>query len=479
MQIEIDTHVSVRVDDLEPSVLNQLRQALTIPNGEKEVALREHVWGAKDLPDHILLYEEHGGMIYLPRGFLWKFVEGLNVIGKDFKPIDQRVSCPLEITGNFIELRAHQGPAVEAILSHEQGIYQAPPASGKTVTVLEAIRRAQQRSLVLVDKINIATQWKNRCETFLGFTPGIIGDGLHEEDDVTIALMQTLWARRDELLQTGWFRKWGLVCLDECHHVTAETYSQIIQDFPARYRFGVSATPKRDDWTFPITTAVLGPVIYETTKAQLHGDVLMKPTVQVIKTSFEHAFRSTYVDGNNKVKRNNYGPMLKALVSNEHRNDLIINELWRNRHHCNLVISKRLAHLELLRSRFIEACLVMDDGIPEERVVMLTGKENRDRRDEIAAMAADGEIVIFSTIADEALDIPRLDRLYLVWPTRKTAVIRQQIGRIERVHPEKLDAIVFDFVDWRVGVLKSQYLQRINEVYRAEGLEIDLDNQRI
>lgn len=473
MQIDLDTHISLRVDDLEPSILDQLQQALTIPNGEKEVALREHVWGADKLPDFIALYEVQGDRIYLPRGFQRSLQRGFQSADITMELRDLRSEQPVRIDGTTIMLREHQEPAVEAILEHEQGIYQAPPASGKTVTVLEVIRRAQQRSLILVDKINIATQWKRRCETFLGFTPGIIGDGIHDEGEVTIALLQTLWARHDELLQTGWFMDWGLVCLDECHHVTAETYSQIIQCFPARYRFGVSATPKRDDWTYPITTAVLGPVIHETTKAQLHGGVLMKPSVHVVKTGFEHAFRSTYVDGNNKIKRNNYGPMLKALVSNRDRNNMILAKLLNNHQHANLVLSKRLAHLELLREMVI-AC-----NWPEDRAVMLTGKENRERRDEIAAMAEDGKIVIFSTIADEALDIPRLDRLYLVWPTRKTAVIRQQIGRVERVHPEKTDAIVYDFVDWRVGVLKSQYLQRINEVYRSEALDINLESERI
>lgn len=473
MRVEIGTHLAICLDDLPPGILPQLKSALTIPNGEKEVAVREKVWGAEQLPDTISLYEDNGRTLYAPRGFLRAFMSGMQTIGQDVDVRDTRVRYPVNISGNFIELRGHQEPAVEAIMSHAQGIYQAPPASGKTVTVLEVIRRAQQRSLILVDKVNIATQWKNRCETFLGFSPGIIGDGLHEEDDVTIALMQTLWARRDELLQTGWFRKWGLVCLDECHHVTANTYSQVIQDFPAQYRFGVSATPKREEWTYPIATTVLGPVIHETTKDELRGGILMKPTVEVVKTGFEYQFQSTYVDANNKIKRNNYGRMMAALVKDTYRNELIVRKLWANHLHCNLVLSKRLNHLTILRDALI------GQGLEPERALLLTGKQSRDERDEIAALADSGRITIFSTIADEALDIPRLDRLYLTWPTRKPAVIRQQVGRVERVHPQKTESIIYDFVDWRVGVLKSQYLERVKDVYRAEELDLYVNGERL
>jgi superfamily II DNA or RNA helicase len=104
---------------------------------------------------------------------------------------------------------------------------------------------------------------------------------------------------------------------------------------------------------------------------------------------------------------------------------------------------------------------------------MLTGKEDTEERMRVAREAESGQCVVFSTIADEALDVPRLDKLYLVWPTKNSAVIRQQIGRIERVHPSKKSATVYDFVDAEVQPLYKQWIKRGIDVYAAEGLAIN------
>jgi superfamily II DNA or RNA helicase len=81
--------------------------------------------------------------------------------------------------------------------------------------------------------------------------------------------------------------------------------------------------------------------------------------------------------------------------------------------------------------------------------------------------------VIFSTIADEALDIPRLDRGYLAFPSKNVETVKQQIGRFTRTHDEKDSAIIYDFKDPLVGVLKTQFNGRLRGLYQPMKLKVE------
>jgi superfamily II DNA or RNA helicase len=80
--------------------------------------------------------------------------------------------------------------------------------------------------------------------------------------------------------------------------------------------------------------------------------------------------------------------------------------------------------------------------------------------------------VLLSTIADEALDIPRLDRLIMPYPTANTALVQQRIGRIARPHPNKKDAVVYDICDGLVSVLKKQFQKRA-QYYHKMGYKVE------
>jgi superfamily II DNA or RNA helicase len=82
--------------------------------------------------------------------------------------------------------------------------------------------------------------------------------------------------------------------------------------------------------------------------------------------------------------------------------------------------------------------------------------------------------VLLSTLADEALDIPRLDRMHLVFPQRNAGLVVQQVGRVERQHPEKKDAVIYDYVDGNVGALDAQWRVRRTEVYMPRNYKIDI-----
>lgn len=472
IRAEIDT--IIRIDEgLVPSdVIGEIKDALTIRNMDRVQARKERLADWNQMPEFIELWRYDAlGRLVLPRGFLAPLVRGLRSCGHVLELDEGRTLVPMdpEYQADLlpIRLRDHQDPAVRSMLFHENGIYQAPPGSGKTVAILEAIRRTRQRSIILVDKGNIAEQWRDRIQQFLGVHSGLIGDGVWDPGEITVALKQTLWSRRQELRSDGFFDEWGFVAYDECHHVTAETYQYVIQQFPARYLIGVSATPKRISWTFPIAKALLGPIFHETPREQLQDSgILIQPKVVVVPTQFEFAFRSTKVNKGGYRVGNNYGAMMKELVEDANRNQRIIGLIKDNEYCHNLVVGKRLGHLERLEDMLAGAGY----GFP---IYRLTGAQNRSERGEIAALAEETPCTIFSTIADEALDIPRLDRLYLIWPTRNISVVRQQIGRVERAAEGKTSAKVYDIYDKLNGVLRSQFNERLTGVYKTEDMEVE------
>lgn len=478
-------------DDVPPNVVQEIRDALTIPNEARRQAQREHVWDWRNMPETIKLYQEDRHAMWLPRGFAETLFGGLEERGVAYEIVDRRervelpVHTALALGLKRIPLREYQRAIVERMLAVEQGVLEAPPGSGKTVASLELIKRAGQKSLVIVDKVNIAMQWINRCEQFLGYVPGLIGDGEFQERDISVALVQTLWRKQDELVADHFFERWGLVLLDECHHVPARTFTDTMGRFPAYYRFGVSATPERREGQWLLVESTLGELAYRLTKADLRQDgVLVSPRVYVHQTGFSGTYFSTHKfvrsdvcermgctrPHHRRVHRNNYSDIVSRLAEDPERNKLIATEVTKDLldgRHC-LILSSRKSQLRAIHD-IVDRML----GYQFKDLYMLTGEQSGDKRMKIAEAAELGSCAIFSTIADEALDIPRLDSLHLAWPTRNVSKIRQQLGRIERTHPFKKDAVVHDYAD-DVGPLRGQLADRFEKVYVKEGLQLEV-----
>ena len=453
--IRIDHKLRVPWAELPPAVTKLIIQALSIPNIEREKAKEQRVYGWEQMPQLIYLWERDGEDLVMPRGFFANLFDGLKAFDIEYSFDDHRVfENELPMPENPIDLHPWQMPAVQAIRIFEQGIWKAPAGSGKTVGVLEAIRRSKTPSIVLVNTKDILYQWQDRAKTFLGadFPVGLIGDGVFEVSDfLTIATVQTINSRFESLEKAGFFDQFSFFCLDECHHATADTYNKIVDRFSARIRIGVSATPDKTG-DFALATHVLGPIFHETKKEDVSS--IIQPEIFKIPTSFSFKFRE-------RVGRvpSNYITLLKFLTADNDRNFLIVKSLMIDEGSHALVISKRIEHLKTLSS------MLADAGYTHPRF-MLTGNQSSDERNEIVEEISKAPGVVFSTLADEALDIPRLDSLFLVFPQRNAGLINQQVGRVCRAHPDKERAVVYDFVDSLVGPLDSQWRARSNQVYR-------------
>jgi superfamily II DNA or RNA helicase len=334
------------------------------------------------------------------------------------------------------------------MLRRNQGILEAPPGSGKTVVAIEVIVKRGQKSLVLVHTKDLLRQWIDRFQEFTDIQPGTIREGEWNTGDVTIGMVQSL----NRPLDQNFVEEFGLVLLDEAHHCPAFTFQKLINQFPARYRYGLTATPERGDGLSFILTGVMGRIIYEIKRGDLFSNgEIMEPFIIVAHTNF-------YMP-----EVQSYGAMITAITEDEERNNYIL-ELVAGEaqagHFC-LVLSERIDHVHALWEQF---CLQHQD-IPSAGI---TSRSTKKIRDAALREMNKGKIqVLFSTkLADEGLDLPRLDRLFLTCPIRSVNKVNQQIGRILRNFPGKEDAIVFDFRDSLVSLAESQYYTRLKQVYR-------------
>ncbi|MCA9559269.1 MAG: DEAD/DEAH box helicase, partial [Myxococcales bacterium] len=344
-----------------------------------------------------------------------------------------------------VGLRDYQERAVGKLVRVTQGTVVIPCGGGKTRVGIGAMRRLRTPTLVLVHTLDLAEQWRREILSLLGVEAGLVGGGDDEPGPITVGVIQTLVRWEPERL-AAFLGRFGLVILDEAHHVAASTFRDVLGRCPARYRLGLTATPEREDGLTPLLDLYLGrPLAIIPHEELVAAGVLTLPEIQVVETGFMYPYLSA----------DDYAPMMSALVADDARNDLVVDQIAAEAlagHTC-LVLSGRVGHC-----RALTACL-RDRGV---EAAALTGRVAKDRRAELLDRARRGDLAVLvaTSLADEGLDLPRLSRVFLAYPSRARGRTVQRLGRLMRPHADKDRAVLFDFVDRKVPILRRQHLDR-------------------
>jgi len=413
-------------------VLSRAKFELTMANPAFRKAERAGRW-TRDIPEELFFYEGNS----LPRGYLDRFL----ALSPGALCVDHRLSLdPVEFAFSG-SLRGYQEEAVETMARYKDGVLCAPCGAGKTVMGLALIARKKQPALVLVHTKDLLHQWQEVVGALLGIEAGIIGGGKRTTGPVTIATIQTLQRGIPEEVRLAF----GLVLVDECHHTPARTFSEVIQVFPARYRYGLTATPEREDGLTRALHFAIGPARHEILRGDLQdAGVSLRPRLYWQPTSFQYLYRDDYQE------------MLTAMSKDQSRNRLITDLANRAREagRVILVLSSRVDHCHDLAAHIPGA-------------VVATGTTNSKDRREILSRVREGKagVLVASTIADEGLDLPCLDTLILALPFRAKGRAVQRIGRIMRPSPGKSVPVVVDLLDSRVPILRHQAKRRYLDAY--------------
>ena len=444
---------NLQLENVPPEIMEILTERLEILNPKWIENERMKRWN-RGTPQSLRFFDRVGPSgLWIPRGYMRQLVLLCRRHKINYEIDDRRRSLPPKNFSFKGRLRPFQQKAVDEMLAKDFGTLSSATGSGKTIMALYMVARRRQPALIVVHTKDLASQWTERIETFLGIPApkvGLIGSGKKElGDKITVALVQSLYKCVEEIADHI-----GFLVVDECHRCPSRIFTEAVTGFDARYMLGLSATPWRRDKLSKLIFWHLGDVHHEVDKAHLveTGNVLPAEVI-VRETNFK-----PYYDPVNE-----YSKMLSELTADTDRNVLIASDVAQETLNCGgicLVLSDRKAHCEnlqsLLKYRFkIDSELLTGDLNLSERQKVI----ERLNQNKVDVVIATGQLI------GEGFDCKNLSTLFLATPISFSGRVLQYLGRVLRPAPGKKMARVFDYIDIHVETL-TKAAQSRQRVYR-------------
>ncbi|MCT7406193.1 DEAD/DEAH box helicase [Aliarcobacter cryaerophilus] len=434
IDIVLDSGINFPIQSLSKSFISKLKSFASFENPQIKLllSLRKPLYNT---PKYLKGYEESSEFLTLPRGLKEKLFEYLNYNLVKYKIIDNRVFEKIETKRILFTLRAEQEDAIKEILKYDSSICVAPPGFGKTLIGAKIFEQRAVKTLIIVNKNMLLDQWISRFVDYFGYKKsdiGFLGKSQNRlNGNIDIATMQSL-NNIPELVEN-----YTQVIVDECHHIPALTFEQIVKNFKGKYILGLSATPNRKDELDPILYQQLGNISYEYKKPKTNTNRLL-----VIKTEFISS-------------ADNYAAIINELVSNEDRNRQIVKTIKENIDRKILLLSDRIEHLNLL-----------ENILKEEKIDFVSVHGSQNKKEQVENMQkvkTSSLILATSSFFGEGIDFPHLNTIIFATPISFYGRLIQYLGRIGRGNQE---CLAIDFLDSKNAMLNSTYKKRL-EGYKA------------
>jgi len=384
----------------------------------------------------------------------------INLIGQKPARFPERPLTLPRLEG--IKFYRDQVKVFRQAMSKSRGVIKAPTGSGKTVLGAGLIRMYNPvNCFFLVHTQDLLYQTREEFERLLGQDVGIVGDGQYQLRPVTVATVQSMGI--EELKRLDFV---DMVIVDECHHASGGMYRKVLNRmYRAGVRYGLTATPRKDEEGAMWTRAVLGEQIASvSTKELVDKGRLAKPEVMFYKVPWHKDI--AVLSGYRQVYN-------KGIIYYQARNRIIcdvVKELKRNG--SVLVHVKEVKHGEELERfgavRFVHGGTDVD--------IRMKVKEALKRKTELAVCCTD--------VWGEGTDIPSLDAIVFAGGGLSEIKVLQKIGRGLRKKKGRNVVRVVDFVDMQHEYLRRHSRERYR-IYEDEGWEIsgvdwkEFDGRRI
>jgi superfamily II DNA or RNA helicase len=408
-------------------------------------------------PRLIRCYEEDLTHLHLPRGVLRQVEDavanaGSRLVTDDRRPTHTRL--PLEFRGELTPLQAN---AAVAMLTHDNGVLVAPPGTGKTVIACALIAERKLPTLILAHSKPLLEQWRAQLTTLLDLPSKQIGQkggGRRKLTGVVdLAMVQSLKAIDD---LDAFFSSYGLIVIDECHHLPAFSFEAAVRHASARHFLGLTATPYRRDGLQEIVTMQCGPIRHRIASGESPaGEISLELIVRETRLAFANAAEQPIQEA------------FRLLVEDQRRIALVCDDVLAavaEGRRC-LVLSQWKQHChalaERLQSREISP-LILEGGLGKRaRAAIFAQIESTPRGDPLVVIAT-GQYL------GEGFDCPQLDTLFLAFPISFKGRLVQYTGRLMRAHEGKATIRVYDYADVRVPVLRAMHARRLT-TYKTLG----------
>ena len=474
VEIIIADKVYVGTKDMKPRMQNALRRmsAFSNPDFYKKAAMG---LSTKCIPRIVFCGYDDAGYICIPRALLDSVIDRFNEVDISFTLTDNRCTgMTLDVSFNGT-LYEEQMRAAKAILEHDNGILAATTSFGKTVVGAYMIAQRKTNTLILVHNTEIQKNWIEDLNKFLDVNAelpeyktktgrikkrkSLIGK-LHAGHNsmtgiIDVAIFSSL-GKGDEI--NPMLEQYGMVIMDECHHGAAQTVEDVVGSAKAKYVYGLTATPKREDGLEKKVFMQFGPIRFRYTakeRAEKQGiDHFVYPRFTMLVST-----------ANLKVMEAN-----RAVIECESRNEQIIADVENciQNGRTPLVLTKYKEHAELLYQRLQGKA---------DHVYLLQGGGSRKAKDKMRIQMraiSDAESIVLVAIdkyIGEGFNFPRLDTMMLTMPAAAEGNIEQFAGRLHRDYETKTEVIIYDYVDSHIRVLEKMYHKRLR-TYKKIGYEI-------
>lgn len=509
VRVRIDGRLRMPVGDVPERMLEQMRIRFSYPSPESGPPIGR--MAGEPRPDWCAVVEE-AGHYCVPRGLLDALrscAQGCDVQLQYESRVCGSAAVPCTSDEDWaIRPRPYQREIVNALVEKVQGYVVLPCGGGKTTAGVAAILRVGQPALVLVGSTDLLDQWADTVTRASAGTikPRRVGGGTRPDfsplrpGEVAVAMVQVL---ADEPAADPLLRSVAVLLADEVHHIASRSWSEVTNRCPARWRWGLTATPDRaDGWGF-LLRVLLGPCLYTKTARELVDlGYLRTPTIIPVSSAWlpgpaEHrwavrcpacgymgdhgwnAWQGGRATCTGRVvtrgKRVKCGLVLPPTADAQ-QSTLD----WSATSSALGADPARQALLGALAGHAVKAgrkVLVLvgrkatlDPVAGHARVsgggqvaVVASGVGGREG---IIARLKNGrtDVLVATQLADEGLDVPDLDCVVLGQPGKDGGKAKQRTGRTTRPHGQP--PVVFDVVDGG-GVLRAQWRSR-RRAYEAE-----------
>lgn len=448
LQIVLNNQIVLNRNQLKPDMIVFLREHLNFINSDYIIKkkLGKNTFGTEV---YFKMLEEKDGLVFIPRGFIGKLLRYCSEQKIAYQLTDDRKKLT-EINFSFkASLYDYQQLAVDATSKKDIGIIVAPPGSGKTIMGLAIIAQRKQPALIIVHRKQLFDQWIERIQSFLGIAESFIGKIVQGQmkigTHISVAMIQSIDMNNGD---STLFKSFGTIIVDECHHVPAKTFREVIKNFNSYYLYGLTATPARKNNDEKLIFIHIGDVIHEVKflneneAASKKLSVIIREKNLIVPFDYKTDFQET---------------LYRILTHDSGRNGLIIEDIKTEVRAGRkiLVLTERKNHIDViyqyLKSKF--------------EVIAISGEDSQSSRKIKLKQIEEGHFqIVVSTgqFLGEGADIAKLDCLILAFPFAFEGKLIQYNGRIQR---GELKPIIYDYRDLHIDYLEKMFHQR-NHYYQ-------------